>query len=917
MKNRTLILGIVAAVLFVSLIIAFIFSINSEKKDASFIPDSALLIWESKQPAYSAEKAKDFSFIKNISQLDFYESLRQDISLFSSITAEAEIDELFDNASFRVSLHPISINTFDLIFYIPLKKPALGFLQTLENSDKLKISKREYQNEEIIDIKIKEGKSYTFCLKKGYLITSQTPFLIEDVIRQSELEGGANFYSEFKKRFSKNMVQNDDGELYVNSNKFSELIKLFIKNENHAALENLNSFFPNTYYDINIKDNYLLLSGASEYGMELKSYLDIFQNEAPQSFEIKQLIPSNTSLLLFSGFESGTKLLPKLKTYFTKTGQGKNIENWKSIAQENKVYLDKFFELIESEIALCLLESNNPSNPDKLLFIKTNNRENAQAYLKEISDNFFTGEEESAFFEEYYRGKLIREISKENLPEILFGNHYKGFNDCFFFMIDDYVVLSNSINSARKLIDDIDDEKVWGKTVKQNLFLEQCISETNVSVILNVARNWEYLNYNVNDFWSEFSSDYSNNIKQFEQMAFQFSSLEDRFYAGAVIKHKEFESEILKSKKKNTNTLWTFKNDFPFISKAKVVRNHNDNSFECLVQDEELNLHLISKKGQRLWTVKLLDQIIENGIHQIDFYKNGKLQYAICGEKYVYLIDRNGNTVESYPQKFTKEDNQDLKFFRVLDYDNSKKYRFLFSDNKGSVFMTDKELKVLDGWNPLEQKSSNTASPLHYRIAGKDFIVLLQKAGTLDIKKRNSNSYSNFPINLYNRINTNYFVQVDKDFESSQIHILDEEGMLKKIDLKGKISSESQFFKPDKTSQFELVLDGLGQTYIIARKDPGVINLLDRKEKNLAELSIKSKNETRTQFYNFGADNELYIITDQDNKVSHIFNSNGEIDFSEPVKSSNDLSILYYDSEEFYKVYKVFDNELSLFTFEN
>jgi hypothetical protein len=916
LKNRTLIFGIISALVFASLIIAFILSINSEKKKSSFIPDSAVLVWESSQLKYSAEKSKDFSIIKNIQNFPFYEVLSNEIEILDTLLIQAQISNLFEEEPLRISLHPISNSDFDLIYYLPLGKKKDELLKVMDNKHDFKISKREFQGKEIHDI-IASDLKYSFSLQKGFMIISKTPFLIEDVIRQLEKDGGANFYSILKKNLSKTMVKNDDGEIYVNAESIAELAEIFLKSDNQSAIDMLNSFGSSTYYDINLKDDFLLLSGASKFNAEPKTYLDIFQNEPPKSFELKNKIPSNTALLFSSSFGNGKKLLPKLKIYFQKSGQARIMADWKTVAKENKVYLDKFFELIASEIALCILESNNPANPEKLLFIQTSSRENAIEYLKSISENFFVGQDQEAFFEEYYKGKLIREISKEEFPALLFGEYYSGFEECFYFFLDDHIVLSNSINAARKLIDDIDDEKVWGKSVKQNLFLEQCISETNINLILNTARNWEYVKYNLNENWVDYTGRYSENIKQFQLMAFQFASLKDRFYAGAVIKHKEYESGIIKEKKKRMNTQWAFKNSSKFITKAKVVRNHNDNSFECLVQDEELNLHLISKKGERLWSVKLLDKIIDEGIHQIDFYKNGKLQYAICGEKYFYMIDRKGNTVENYPVNFAKEDNQILQHFRVLDYEKSRKYRFLISDNKGNAFITDKNLNILEGWDPIVQKSGNSAAPDHFRISGKDFIVLIQKNGVLDVKKRNGQSYPNFPLELYNRINTNYFIQADKDFESSIVHILDNEGLLKRVDLNGKIQSEKQFYKPDKDSEFELVLDGLGQTYLIARKDPNGISLLNRTEKEIAQIKTEKGNTHKVQFYNFGADNEIYIITDVKNSKTFLFNSGGEISFKDGLRSSNELSILYYDSEELYKVYKVFDNELSLITFEN
>ena len=65
------------------------------------------------------------------------------------------------------------------------------------------------------------------------------------------------------------------------------------------------------------------------------------------------------------------------------------------------------------------------------------------------------------------------------------------------------------------------------------------------------------------------------------------------------------------------------------------MTNHNDRqNKEVIVQDNANNLYLINKEGVRLWKVKLSDKILGD-VYQVDYYRNGKLQYLFNRNNFV------------------------------------------------------------------------------------------------------------------------------------------------------------------------------------------------------------------------------------------------------------------------------------------
>ena len=102
---------------------------------------------------------------------------------------------------------------------------------------------------------------------------------------------------------------------------------------------------------------------------------------------------------------------------------------------------------------------------------------------------------------------------------------------------------------------------------------------------------------------------------------------------------------------KKTKSAWELQLDTLVNMKPYIVLNHYTGNKEVLVQDAADNLMLFGTNGKILWKRHLPEKILGQ-VHQIDFYKNNKLQLLFNTRGYIFLIDRNGKDVENYPIKF-------------------------------------------------------------------------------------------------------------------------------------------------------------------------------------------------------------------------------------------------------------------------
>ena len=168
------------------------------------------------------------------------------------------------------------------------------------------------------------------------------------------------------------------------------------------------------------------------------------------------------------------------------------------------------------------------------------------------------------------------------------------------------------------------------------------------------------------------------------------------------------------------------------ISKAPVFfKNHRTDQMDIAVQDEENELYLISNKGNIFWK-KSMDSQITSDIYQVDLFKNGNKQMAFSTGYHMEVLDRTGKKVKGYPIKFNQPLTQPLS---VFDYDNNRTYRFVLTQNK-KVYMVGPKGKAIKGFSFENAESKVIKAPKHIRLGTKDYILIAEETGKLNILSR-------------------------------------------------------------------------------------------------------------------------------------------------------------------------------------
>jgi hypothetical protein len=239
-----------------------------------------------------------------------------------------------------------------------------------------------------------------------------------------------------------------------------------------------------------------------------------------------------------------------------------------------------------------------------------------------------------------------------------------------------------------------------------------------------------------------------------------------------------------------------------------LLKSHLRNQLEIIVQDEKNMLYLFSTSGKLIWKKQLGGRILGK-IEQVDLFKNGNLQMAFSTQNSLQIIDRTGKTVKPFPLDFKDEITKPLA---VLDYDNNLTYRFVITQGE-EIIMYDRKGKTVSGFNFKKAVSEILQSPKHIRIRNKDYIVIPESNGKLNILSRQGNSR----VSVKEKID---FSENDWFLNKNQFVSTTSDGKLIRVDEQGKIKKE------DLTAGNNLFLDASENTLVTLSEN--ILSIDDR-----------------------------------------------------------------------------------------
>lgn len=855
------------------------------------VPQGAVAVYEASACAACIEPVKSSSLWEIVQRASFYDKQQDSIQNIVTLLTTQKNGSL-------ASLHVTKKDAFDFVFYIPLNdlKGRQLFEATVEdwkNKKDIKYREREFSSTKIQELAT-SGSVFSWVVLKDVWVGSFTPFLVEDVIRVFVEDKESTFRKDIASVYQMPKLKNDAGNLYVNLHNFSGWLSVFAPGFN---LDLIQHFGKATLLDIKAVDRNLVLNGFSLEDPQDVSVLSVFNEQFPTSFGLKQFISNRTVMLVSYGISNGHDFAMKLNSY---PKRNKSLtDTLQRLATSLKVDMNQLYSSINNEVGVCYVESASQKF-SKVLLIESNEIESWLKSMNTISEKLSV---DTVFFERY-SGYGIRELPVFRFPEKLFSPFISGFDQSYYTSIDNTLIVAENLEELKFFLEDIDREDTWGKSVIQNQFLESTLLESNVSLYVNTPRIWNILGESLNEKWRGFVKDNKALFSSVGMGAIQFSHLNQSFYTNISWLYQQPPISEPERKQQAQSTVTGFQNGL--LGKSFIVRNHADKTTEVLLQDSVFNLHLVSSKGTVLWS-KAMNGPIVGEAFQIDYYKNGKLQYLFATEGSLHIIDRLGNYVQPYPLTIKAKQ---VEFLSLLDYDHSRNYRFLIAERSGKLWMYDKEGNSLEGWSPRNVESQLYCTPRHHRIRGKDYLLAMGNNGKAFLMNRRGEPIKGFPLNLDARPAGDYFVESGSSSTQTYFVVVSRDGFRIKFSLDGKIHNRETLLKSSLDARFSLVKEANGKSYCIIRQEPKALSVLDASGKELIINEYIGMNAANVQYYDFGSGNIYYLITDVVQDLTYVYDNQGNLLTSPPLES--DFASLTLANSNKLRVYLTYQKSLQV-----
>lgn len=513
-----------------------------------------------------------------------------------------------------------------------------------------------------------------------------------------------------------------------------------------------------------------------------------------------------------------------------------------------------------------------------------------QNYKNELSQLAKEGlaESDSLPYQESFAGADILYIKGDYFSDLLQRQELKG--GAFCAVIDQIVLVSSSDEGIRQCLASHADETTIGQLVNERLFIQKLIQDTYFTQIIK-----------------------SQDKSTFDQLVLQANVVNSGMLVNGVLKLPNTIDEVSNDSERSIALKANSFLDVEASTRAFVLMNHTTRQREVVIQDEQNNLYQINLEGELNWQKKLSNSI-KSPILQVDYYNNGKLQYLFATDSLVHLIDRNGEAVDAFPKEHGIKD--EIVDLVLIDYDKTKRYRYLIETGRGKLHLFDKEVNRLDGWSPLNLEAVLLNSIFHARIAGKDFYPIVERSNQIHLINRRGEDYPGFPKNIDMRFSGDIYLDRNPAFGQSKIWVISDLGKLVSVNLLGKIESDEQWVRPINESKFQLLADVLGSGFVITRSENEQTVILDKDQNELFKIFQDSNSETELKYYRFGNGGEVLLLWNKETSIVNVYDMQGK-ELVSGIDSAFEPSLLYFQNTRTYQMFVNLANEVNIYEFSS
>lgn len=709
--NTISIISILSLTIVVFLIFQKYQAINKQETQAiEAIPTNAAIIIESDNWVVTYNDLENATIFKTITQSATWNNIKSSINqLKSTLNKDEQLGTLIDEKQMFLSLHH-STDGFNFQVSTTCSDAQLDLILShdsiIEN-----YNTRPYDGITIYQL----PNNILLCHHNDLLFFSNSNLLIEEGIRQlnnkvSLLDNPA--FSSVQSTKSTFSV----AHVYIN---FKALSKFVAQNTtlNFKDTQWLSRWANWAELDLEIANDDLTFSGFTVVEDSSSNYLTSLFGQNEQRMEISKIAPKNTNKIVAFGIDDSYLFYTNYKEFLAKHNNlydhNKHI---KSINSDYSINIEETINgIILNEMGAITTVSTSNQSADYLFFkVKEESIEVLNFLSQSIAND--------SIFSEDYRGFVLSRIDIPFLFYKMYGYFFKAVKNNYYTWIDQYLIVADTPANLKAFINYYLSEKVLSNHPNYLTFSDKIATKSNFLL---------YTNPSIGNWGTRIKSTLDSLVvipdwENINGFVYQLSSKDKLFYNNIVLNYES-------NNQQDSQLEWIVDLEKPIINEPHSVFNHQSKKNNILIQDSDKRIYLINENGKILWNRPIGGKVLDK-IHQLDFYKNRKLQFVFNTEDSLYVIDRLGRNVENFPHALNDKASRGLT---IVDYDKNRTYRLLVPCIDGYVYNYNKEGELVNGWK-FEALENGVAYEVKYASVGsKDYIYVVDKKGHISIVGRN------------------------------------------------------------------------------------------------------------------------------------------------------------------------------------
>lgn len=851
---------IVTVVLFIAVILASIFYFGDLNKDQQvlvrpigFLPEDTYLITSFINDETTDNIFKDYEIFTAIVGEDAQSELS---NLKQKLLRNKKLSSYLSGSEIFLSFHPESNGTSTL-FSIPTTNP-------IEKENVSQVFSDLNQKFKVNEIDTLGKIIYSFKLLNSDSVKTKNQDSIFHVLYHSNI-----FFASYSldlllkisdkdtkklqedqiEFFNKNNKKNSPFTVYLPQQNLPSILSEYKRNRAGDFLSQFINLNGQTVWNINYKQDALMLSGESELTDNKDQYIALFANQNKTNQELFNFFPAKTMMFIEYSYHDK-------KTWYSDLSKWQKLNKDQNQAQNLKQQLNKDRPELYNDLQNVFGQNfavAEQTNSDYLGFITIQDTTKFREIINAFSE---------ITVDSIYRFRY------NNIPSLYYGKGMQAFSRPYFTIIDDHIVMANNQGTIQQYLKTWKSKDLLIGTIGFKNYEQIQGNEANVTLFLNTKNADNYL---INTLTSRYRKNYRDKdnygFQDFYSWSLQLSGNGGNFISRL--------NGIYKSKDRlGVNPAWTYLMKSRLIN-GPYVFDHSDTTQFILAQEQNHTLHAVLPNGNKLWSALLSGRIVGE-IQQLP----DRSLILITDRKRLYRFTTNGETMQGFSTSVTDEPSASPT---IATIDNQQ---IIFIPSKTKILAYTMDGGPVIGWDDI-QVEGNILGPI--TIIGNQivFSTVSGKVYFFDHLGKKTNE-----INIPGNKKLVGPLGIVKTENGTMVYGVQEDGNVFQLQANGAIKI---VFKGEWNTDFNSVFSNIsGQSdpeLIITDDSYMQVYQLGDSLDILFDYTFTQKINDGLSFFPVGSDKKIIGLSTKGTNLIYLFNENGTLKDGFPVESQ---PLFYY-----------------------